>query len=110
MPSSFKNNYPHCRVIIDCTEMFVKTPNSLQYRILLYSDYKSHMTFKALIAISPCGVATFSPDLYNVSASDKQITEESELVNICEQGDGITVDKGSQLLSFFIFYCKLYNV
>jgi hypothetical protein len=94
MPNSFKSKYPKCRVVIDCTEIRVETPSSLQLRSVLYSDYKSHMTYKALIGISPAGVVTFVSDLYGGSVSDKQITYLSELVNLCEIGDAIMADKG----------------
>lgn len=94
MPNSFKSKYPKCRVVIDCTEIRVETPSSLQLRSVLYSDYKSHMTYKALVGISPAGVVTFVSDLYGGSVSDKQITYLSELVNLCEIGDAIMADKG----------------
>ena len=94
MPSSFRNKYPNCRVIIDCTEIRTETPSSLQLRSLLYSDYKSHMTYKSLIGISPAGAVTFVSDLYNGSVSDKQITKLSGLVELCEEGDSIMADKG----------------
>lgn len=64
MPCSFKGKFCNCRVIFDCTEVFVQTPSSLANKSLLYSDYKSHMTFKGLIGISPAGVPTFVSDLW----------------------------------------------
>ncbi|XP_033753600.1 uncharacterized protein LOC117336915 [Pecten maximus] len=94
MPNSFKSKYPNCRVIIDCTEIRTETPSSLQLRSMLYSDYKSHMTYKSLVGISPNGVVTFVSDLYNGSISDKQITKLSGLVDLCECGDAIMADKG----------------
>ena len=62
MPSPFKGKYPNCRVIIDCTEIKTETPSSLKLRSLLYSDYKSHITCKSLIGISPAGVVIFASD------------------------------------------------
>lgn len=97
MPPSFKSKYPNCRVIIDCTEIKTETPNSLKLKSVFFSDYKSHMTLKSLIGISPCGVVTFVSDLYAGSASDKQITKLSGLVDLCEVGDAIMVDKGFQI-------------
>lgn len=94
MPFSFKEKYPDCRVVIDCTEIQTETPSSLQLRSLLYSDYKSHMTYKSLVGISPAGVVTFVSDLYAGSISDKQITKLSGLVDQCEVGDSIMADKG----------------
>ena len=45
--------FPDTRVIIDCTEIGTETPSSLQLKSLMYSDYKSHMTWKSLVGISP---------------------------------------------------------
>ena len=55
MPASFKDVYPKTRVIIDCTELKVQTPSSKVLNSMSYSSYKSHITFKGLIGITPCG-------------------------------------------------------
>lgn len=94
MPNKFTRKYPDCRVIIDCTEFFTETPQSLTNKSLLYSNYKSHMTYKALLGISPSGVITFVSDLWAGSISDKQITKRSGLLDLCEAGDAIMADKG----------------
>lgn len=94
MPTSFRTKYPNTRVIIDCTEIRTETPTSLQLKSAMYSDYKSHMTLKSLVGISPAGVVTFVSDLYAGSVSDKQITKRSGLVDLCEEGDAIMADKG----------------
>ena len=94
MPESFKRKYPNCRVIIDCTEIFTETPQSLLNKSRMYSDYKSHMTWKVLIGISPNGVITHVSDLWSGSISDKQITKSSGLIDKCEPGDAIMGDKG----------------
>ncbi|XP_052239626.1 uncharacterized protein LOC127850537 isoform X2 [Dreissena polymorpha] len=93
MPAKFKK-YPHCRVIIDCTEFYTQNPQSLAAKTLLYSHYKSHMTWKALIGISPTGVITFVSDLWSGGISDKQITIKSGLLELCEAGDAVMADKG----------------
>ncbi|KAK3083832.1 hypothetical protein FSP39_003835 [Pinctada imbricata] len=94
MPYSFQKKYPKCRVVIDCTEIKTETPHSLLLKSAMYSDYKSHMTFKSLVGISPAGVVTFVSDLYTGSTSDKQITNLSGIVDLCEEGDAIMADKG----------------
>lgn len=94
MPLKFQLKYPKCRVIIDCTEIRTETPCSLQLKSLLYSDYKSHMTWKSLIGISPAGIVTFVSDLYPGSISDKQITKKCGIIDLCEEGDAIMADKG----------------
>ena len=94
MPNKFRRKYPDCRVIIDCTEIYTETPQSLINKSLLYSHYKSHMTYKVLLGISPSGVITFVSDLWAGSTSDKQITKLSGLLDLCEPGDAIMADKG----------------
>jgi hypothetical protein len=94
MPQGFKDMYPNCRVVIDCTEIFTETPQSLVSRSLMYSQYKSHMTWKSLVGITPNGVISFVSDLWAGSISDKQITEKSGLLDLCEPGDSIMTDKG----------------
>lgn len=94
MPMKFRRKYPNCRVIIDCTEIYTETPQSLSNKSLMYSHYKSHMTYKALLAISPTGIITFASDLWAGSISDKQLTANCGILNLCEPGDAIMADKG----------------
>ena len=94
MPKKFKRKYPKCRVIIDCTEIKTETPQSLANKTLMYSHYKSHMTYKALLGITPSGYISFASDLWTGGISDKQITLNSGILNLCEFGDAIMADKG----------------
>ena len=64
MPSVFKTFYPYLVSIIDCTEIQMESPSSLDNRSLCYSSYKSRTTMKALIGITPNGVVSFCSDLY----------------------------------------------
>ena len=52
------------------------------------------MIWKGLVGISPAGVITFISDLWADSVSDKVITQKSNLLDMCETGDAIMVDKG----------------
>ena len=94
MPLKFKRKYRSCRVIIDCTEIYTETPQSLKNKSLMFSHYKSHMTYKALIGISPNCVITFASDLWAGSISDKQLTKACGILDLCEPGDAIMADKG----------------
>lgn len=94
MPDSFKRIYPNWRVITDCTEIYTETPQSLSNKGRMTSDYKSHMTWKIRIGISPNGVITHVSDLWTGSTSDKQVTKLSKLFKKCEPGDSIRGDKG----------------
>lgn len=97
MPGKFKKRYPNCRVIIDCTEFYTQNPQSLANKTLMYSHYKSHMTWKALLGISPAGVITFVSDMWTGSISDKQLTLRCGILDLCEPGDAIMADKGFQI-------------
>jgi hypothetical protein len=96
-----KTNVPACfqtfsdtRIILDCTEIFVQTPSSLENQSQTYSNYKSHNTFKALVGISTTGAVVFISKLWGGSASDVEITRRSGLIDMLDSGDAVMVDKG----------------
>ena len=76
MPESFRRAYPSTRCIIDCTELYCQRP-SLSTQSALYSHYKSHVTYKGLIGISPSGSVTFISQLFDGSISDSEIASRS---------------------------------
>lgn len=55
MPENLRITYPFTSVKLDCTEIKVQTPSSKALNSQIYSNYKSHTTFKGLIGITPCG-------------------------------------------------------
>ena len=59
MPQIFKDQYPHTRCIIDCSEIFIERPFSYQARAKTYSIYKKHNTLKFIIGITPNGAVSF---------------------------------------------------
>ena len=72
MPEIFKRaNYPSTRCILHCSELYCQRPSSLSTQNSLYSHYKSHVTYKGLIGVSPSGSITFVSQLYDGSISDK---------------------------------------
>ena len=60
MPAVVKQLYPASRCIIDCTEVFIESPNNFEARAKVYSHYKNHSTVKFLIGITPCGAISNS--------------------------------------------------
>jgi hypothetical protein len=94
MPQCFKETYPHVRVILDCTEIKVQTPSSKVLNSEMYSNYKSHTTFKSLIGITPCGAVAFISSLYTGCVSDKAITALSGILDLLEPNDQVMADKG----------------
>ena len=89
-PKCFEN-FKDTRIILDCTEIFVQTPSSLHTQSQTYSHYKGHNTFKALVGIDKVGAVS---RLWGGSVSDTQITRESGLYDLLEEGDAVMVDKG----------------
>ena len=96
MPKCFKETYHSTRCIIDCTELFCQRPSSLYSQSCMYSSYKSHVTYKGLVGISPSGAISFISQLYEGSISDKEIVARSGLLNkaLWCAGDSIMVDRG----------------
>lgn len=93
MPPCFKSTFPLTRVILDCMEIHVQRPSSKVLNSEIYSHYKGNTTFKALIGISSSGKVTFVSDLYTGSIPDKEITRESGILSLLEEGDEIMADK-----------------
>lgn len=94
LPNAFKAHYPNCRVIIDCTEVKVENPPTLQQRVLMYSNYKSAETIKFLVACTPYGLISFVSDCYGGRASDAFITNDCGILDKLEAKDEVMADKG----------------
>lgn len=94
MPTVFKEEYPNCRVIIDCTEFRVEQPKNVDERIFLYSNYKKGYTVKLLVGCAPNGMITFVSKCYGGRTTDAQITVKSGFLDLLETDDVILADKG----------------
>ena len=95
LPPSFKNTtYRDVRHIIDCTEVFIETPNNLEVAAQTWSDYKHHHTAKLLVSITPAGMINFVSEAWTGRASDKCVTMNSGFMNIVEPYDKVMADRG----------------
>uniref|UniRef100_A0A1X7UQV1 DDE Tnp4 domain-containing protein n=1 Tax=Amphimedon queenslandica TaxID=400682 RepID=A0A1X7UQV1_AMPQE len=59
MPMVFKELYPLCISIIDCSEIFIEIPKKYDARYKTYSNYKSHNTAKFFVSITPFSTNSF---------------------------------------------------
>ena len=99
LPDIFKRFYSKVRVIIDCSEVFLETPSSLEVGAYLWSDYKHHYTFKFLIAITPNGAVSWISPCYGGRTSDVFIVRNSGFLNLLEPYDTVMADRGFKIKS-----------
>lgn len=94
MSQVFKETFPDCRVIIDCTEFRVEQPPEIDQRCFFYSHYKKRFTIKILVGCTPNGLISFVSQCFGGRTTDAQITNKSGFLNLLEQGDVVLADKG----------------
>ena len=93
-PECFKPDYANVRTIIDCTEFPIQIPHGIDNRVYTYSHYKKGFTCKALIGCTPSGYINFKSKCSGGRKSDAQLTLESGLIDLLDDGDVILADKG----------------
>ena len=92
-PSSF-SQYTSCRIVIDCTDVEIATPGLMSQQSATYSSYRGMNSFKVLVGVAPNAVITFVSQLFPDSVSDKEIVQQSGLLDHLATGDLILADKG----------------
>ena len=104
LPKCFKKYYSKVRCIIDCSEVFIETPSSLELQATCWSDYKHHCTFKFLIVITPNGLISFVSDCYGGRASDKFIVMDSKFMNHLDPFDQVMADRDLKIQDDLAMY------
>ena len=97
LPNCFRKCYPRVRVIIDCSEIFVETPSSLDVQAALWSDYKHHTTVKFLYGITPNGASSYISPCYGGRATDIHIVRDSGFLKKLEPFDQVMADRSFKI-------------
>ena len=107
-PDSFRKFYPKCRVIIDCTELYIETPSSLETAAACWSQYKHHYTVKFLVGITPNDAISFLSSCYGGRATDIFITEDCGIARKLSPGDQVMADRGFKIKDLLAYHqCTL---
>ncbi|XP_066919410.1 uncharacterized protein [Clytia hemisphaerica] len=93
LPKVFRP-FKNVRASIDCTELKCEAPRDYKRQGNMYSNYKSHCTFKCLIAVNPNGAACFVSDLFEGSINDVDIFQKCGILQQVNFQDSFLVDKG----------------
>lgn len=94
LPCVFRLHFPNTRVILDCTEVKIQKFQCVICRTRSYSHYKCCHTIKILIGIAPSGLISYVSPVFGGRTSDTFIFNYDEVLQKCEVGDAIMVDKG----------------
>ena len=97
LPECFLKYYPKVRCIIDCSEVFIETPSSLELQAQCYSDYKHHTTIKYLVSVTPNGMFSYISPCYGGRASDKFIVKDCGFLRLIEPFDQVMADRGFKI-------------
>lgn len=97
LPECFRKLFPKTRTIIDCSEVFMDTPSSLEVQACLWSDYKHHCTVKFLVCITPNGAVSWISPLYGGRSSDIHIVRDSGFLKLLEPFDQVMADRGFKI-------------
>ena len=81
-------------VISDCFEIPIQRPRSVKSRALSYSHYKSRLTAKYLIGVTPQGFVSYISSGWGGRTSDVKVTEECGILDNLELGDIVLADRG----------------
>ena len=94
LPNMFRKYFPKASCIIDCTEVFIDRPSRLVTRAQTWSNYKKHNTLKVLVAVTPTGSISFLSRAWGGKISDKDIVQQSGILDKLMHGDQVLADRG----------------
>ena len=83
--------------IIDCSELFIETPQDHELQAITWSTYKHHNTLKFLIAVAPNRSIIYISPAYTGRISDKEITVHTGYLDMVPPYTVVMCGKGLQI-------------
>ena len=103
MPKTFcKAGHSRLREVIDCSEIFIERPKSVNVQAAMWSDYKLHSTVKFLIGISPTRFVMF----LNFKLWKESIEERND-ANYWENARSQMFIYGRAIKDYWLQFCHL---
>ena len=84
--------------IIDCSQLFIETPQAHDLQASTWSTYKHHNTLKYLIGVPPNSSIVYVPKAYTGRISDKEITVLTGYLDTIPPYSALICDKDSTSL------------
>lgn len=97
-------------MILDGTEIPVKQPKLPSAQQATFSHYKNRNTVKVVVGCTPGGMISYVSPAYGGSASDRSITERSDIPSKCDPGDSVIAYKGFEVKDMFAPYDVTINI
>ena len=95
MPKSFiDSGHGLTDLVIDATEFKLQCASNFELNSIMFSNYKNHVTGKALIGITPHGSGILFSDVYPGSISDSELTAKCGAIEYVNEGHEIMSDRG----------------
>lgn len=90
-------NTPKTTYIVDIPKYLPRSLWTVPLKQSIWSNYKSHNTLKAFVAIQPNGAFTIISKLWSGNIRDRKITIDSKYLDNISPGDEVMADRGFQI-------------
>ena len=100
----FSGDFNKVEEIGDCTEQWIQRSSNPEAQYQTYSTCKSHNTVKKLVICTKSGSISYISDAYAGSATDRFITEDTNIAVRFTPGYSVLFDKGLNVQDLFLQY------
>ena len=98
----FSGDFNKFEGIGDCTEQWIQRSSNPKAKYQTYSTYKSHNTVKKLAICTKSGSISYISDAYAGSATDRFITEDTNIAAQFTPSYSVLFDKGFNAQDLFL--------